>query len=100
MTNLSALSKRLSLRELEVRRLYARDEDFRNACDDYVVAVTALKRWEVDDSTAMRAAEYRELAEEIAGEIVARLVPTQQGQDTRLQTGGSDMIKQQKEQKR
>jgi hypothetical protein len=100
MTNLSALSKRLSLRELEVRRLYARDEDFRNACDDYVVAVTALQRWESDESTSMRAAEYRELAEEIAGEIVARLVTTWVAQDTRLQTGGSHMIKQQKEQQR
>jgi hypothetical protein len=73
MTNLSALSKRLSLRELEVRRLYARDEDFRNACDDYWIAETARQRWESDESTAIRAAEYAELAEEIAGEIVGRL---------------------------
>jgi hypothetical protein len=48
----------------------------------------------------MRAAEYRELTEEIAAEIVARLVTTWVAQDTRLQTGGSDMIKQQKEQQR
>jgi hypothetical protein len=74
VTNLSALSKRLSLRELEVRRLYARDEGFRNTCDDYVVAVTALQRWESDERNTKRAAEYRELAEEIAAEIVARLI--------------------------
>jgi hypothetical protein len=73
MTNPCSSSHQLSAQELELRKLCARDDDFRNACDDYEVAMTALRRWECDQKNAERAAEYRQLAQEIATEIVARL---------------------------
>ncbi len=73
MERLPALLERFPERELEVRRLCARDEGFRCACEDYEVAVKALRHWERDENNAIQVAEYRQLADEIAAEIVARL---------------------------
>jgi hypothetical protein len=64
---------RIPTRELEVRRLCARDEDFRGACEDYEVAAEALRHWECVEKNVSRAVEYQLLAEEIAAEIEARL---------------------------
>lgn len=73
MERLSALLDRFPARELEVRRLCARDEDFRGACEDYELAVKALRHWECGENNMARAFEYRQLAGEIASEIMARL---------------------------
>ena len=73
MPSLPALIARFPTRELEIRRLHARDEDFRCACDDYEVAVKALEHWEHVEPNAARAAEYRQLAAELAVEITAFL---------------------------
>ena len=73
MTSLPALIARFPARELEIRRLHARDEDFRCVCEDYEVAVKALGHWEGVEHNAARAAEYRQLSAELAGEIVALL---------------------------
>ena len=73
MTNLTALISRFPARELEIRRLHARDEDFRCVCEDYEAAVKALGHWEGAGHNAARAAEYRQLSAELAGEIAALL---------------------------
>lgn len=76
MKSLPFLLVRFPTRELEIRRLFARDEEFRCACDDYETAVKALQHWQHDEENAVRAAEYCQLADEIADEIVARLDAT------------------------
>lgn len=73
MASLTALKERLPARELEIRRLCARDAEFRNVCDDYEVAMKALRHWERVEANATREVEYRELAGEIADEIAERL---------------------------
>jgi crotonobetainyl-CoA:carnitine CoA-transferase CaiB-like acyl-CoA transferase len=73
MTSLPSLIARFPTRELDIHRLLARDEDFRCACEDYEVAVKALEHWEHVEPNAARAAEYRQLTEELAEEIAALL---------------------------
>ena len=73
MEHLAALLNWFKARELEVRRLYARDDDFRCACEDFVVATNALFHWERDENNMVRAEEYRTLANEIEAEILSRL---------------------------
>ncbi len=73
MTSLHALIARFPTRELEIRRLHARDEDFRCVCEDYEVAQKALAHWEGIEHNPARAAEYRKISAELAVEIVALL---------------------------
>jgi len=73
MTILPALIVRFPARALEIRRLCARDEDFRCVCEDYDAAVKALGHWEGVEHNAARAAQYRQLTEELAEEIAALL---------------------------
>jgi hypothetical protein len=73
MPCLSGLLERFSSRELEIHRLCARDADFRGVCEDYEVALKALKHWEGVEGDSVRAVEYRDLAGEIADEITGRL---------------------------
>ena len=77
------LGERFPARELEVRRLYARDEEFRCACEDYEEAMKALQHWECIERNAARADEYRQLADEIAAEIAARLDAASESRGTR-----------------
>ena len=58
MEHLAAVLNWFKARELEVRRLYARDDDFRCACEDFVVATNALFHWERDENNMVRAEEY------------------------------------------
>jgi hypothetical protein len=73
MEGLSAIGERFPTRELEIHRLCARDAEFRRVCEDYETAVKALQHWERVERNAVRAAEYRQIANEIAAEIAARL---------------------------
>lgn len=73
MARLSALGEHFPTRELEIRRLFARDEEFRCACEDYEDAISAIQHWQRDENNAVRVAEYRRLANEIAAEIAERL---------------------------
>ena len=71
---IAALVERIvPTRELEVRRLFARDEEFRGICDDYLEAQEALRHWQVVEGNELRADEYRRLAAEFEAEIVAYL---------------------------
>ena len=79
MRKIAALVERIvPTRELEVRRLFARDEEFRGICDDYLEAQEALRHWQVVEGNEARADEYRRLAAEFEAEIVAS--STQPGQ--------------------
>lgn len=73
MADLSASEARFPARELEIRRQCARDPEFRRVCEDYEVAVKALRHWECSEGHADREAEYRQLVDEIANEIAACL---------------------------
>ena len=73
MARLSPPGEQFPTRELEIRRLFARDEEFRCACEDYEVAIRAVQHWQRDKNNAVRAIEYRRLANEIAAEIAERL---------------------------
>ena len=73
MTSLPSVIARFPTRELELRRLHARDEDFRCVCEDYEVAVKALGHWQDVEVNAARAAEYRQLTDELAEEIATLL---------------------------
>ena len=57
-----------------IRRLHARDPDFRSICDDYGLAQRALKHWEaVGQAAPGRVEEYREIVQELEAEVLAIL---------------------------
>jgi hypothetical protein len=60
-------------RELEILRLRAQDTEFRGICDDYDSALTALRHWQGAERENARAEEYRQLAAELAAEIISNL---------------------------
>ena len=56
--------------ELAIRRLYARDATFREICEDYDQALCALRyRRSAASSSGPRVEQYRELVNELEGEI-------------------------------
>ena len=74
MPNVAAAVHHFPDRELEIHRLCARDTEFASDCEDFSDALAAAAHWEaVGTSGASRAAEYRQLADELAAGIVAAL---------------------------
>jgi hypothetical protein len=74
MENIRAIVARLPLRELDIRRRYARDEHFRSICGDYELAMEALRRWErVAKEGTQRMEEYTSFLGELEAEILAQL---------------------------
>ena len=73
-SNVAAIVTRFPLRELEIRRQYARNPTFREVCEDYDEALAALRHWEgAGPAGATRAEEYRRIVDELEAEILARL---------------------------
>jgi hypothetical protein len=67
-----ALARRFPQHASKIRRLRARDPDFRSICDDYDDAQRALKHWEAASQAAPeRVAEYRQIVEELEAEALA-----------------------------
>jgi hypothetical protein len=61
-------------RELEIRRLHARDADFREVCEDYEEAMKALQYWQAPGhSDKAKAEDYRQLVAEFETELLAKL---------------------------
>lgn len=56
--------------EAAIMRLYFRDTDFRNLCDDYCDAIDARERWRGFDT---RFTEYGEIISELEQEIATIL---------------------------
>jgi hypothetical protein len=71
---IEALACRFPQHASAIRRLHARDPDFRSICDDYDDAQRALKHWEAAGRAAPeRVAEYREILKELEEEALAIL---------------------------
>jgi hypothetical protein len=70
----TTLARRFPQHTSKIRRLRARDPDFRSICDDYDDARRALKHWEAASQAAPeRIAEYREILRELEAEALAIL---------------------------
>jgi hypothetical protein len=68
------LARRFPQHASKIRRLQARDPDFRSICDDYDDAQRALKHWEAAGQAAPeRVAEYRQILAELEAEALAIL---------------------------
>ena len=75
---IEALARRFPQHASKIRRLKARDPDFRSICDDYDDARRALKHWEAAGQAAPeRVAEYREILKELEEEVLAILKSVQ-----------------------
>jgi uncharacterized protein YdcH (DUF465 family) len=71
---IGTLARRFPQHASKIRRLQARDPDFRSICDDYDDAQRALKHWEAAGQAAPeRVAEYREILKELEAEVLAIL---------------------------
>jgi uncharacterized protein YdcH (DUF465 family) len=72
---IEALARRFPQHASTIRRLRARDPDFRSICDDYGEAQRALKYWEAAAQAAPpgRVEEYREMVQELEDEALAAL---------------------------
>jgi len=68
MKELKTVIKRFPMQELAIWRHYTSDPDFRQACEDYVIANRSLERWQAD---RVKAAEFKALIEELEREILA-----------------------------
>jgi hypothetical protein len=56
-----------------IRQLHRRDEEFRDLCEDYGEALSALQHWRQASSgpAQERVAEYHQLATELAERVLA-----------------------------
>jgi uncharacterized protein YdcH (DUF465 family) len=73
--SIALLVSRFPCHEFVMRRLYARDPEFRELCDDYDEVRRALEHWQAADQQPGRVAEYRQLLEELEAEALAMLKP-------------------------
>ena len=71
---IETLARRFPQHASKIRRLQARDPDFRSICDDYDDAWRALKHWQAAGQAAPeRVAEYRQMLTELEAEALAIL---------------------------
>jgi hypothetical protein len=68
---IEALARRFPQHASKIRRLQARNPNFRSICDDYDDAQRALKHWEAAGQAAPeRVVEYREIVAELEAEAL------------------------------
>jgi hypothetical protein len=71
---IGTLARRFPQHASKIRRLRARDPDFRSICNDYDDAQRALKHWEAAGRAAPeRVAEYRQILAELEADALAIL---------------------------
>ena len=71
---IEALVRSLPGESAKIRRLFWRDPDFRDICEDYRDCLDARSRFQsADPPDLVKAEEYRELAEELLAEAAAIL---------------------------
>lgn len=70
MPSLDLLMSRFPREEFAIRRLYLRDPQFREVCDDYG-EVQRVLRQAADGGVTERVAEYRRMLEELEAEALA-----------------------------
>jgi hypothetical protein len=77
MEEIRSVVARFPLRELDIRRRFTRDADFRSICSDYEEATRALRFWQrairEGGEGAQKAEEYHRLLGELEYEILAHL---------------------------
>jgi hypothetical protein len=66
------LGQRFPRHEMQLRRRYRQDEEFRLLCDDHLLAVQAFEHWRAAGD-AGKTEEYRQLVEEAGSLILAKL---------------------------
>jgi hypothetical protein len=72
--SIDLLVSRFPRHEFAIRRLYARDPEFRSICDDYGEVQRALEHWQAtDQAVPARGAEYCQMLEELEAEALAML---------------------------
>jgi outer membrane protein assembly factor BamD (BamD/ComL family) len=72
--SIDPLVSRLPRYEFAIRRLYLRDPEFREVCDDYAEVQRALEHWQaVDEGVPERVAQYRRMLEELEAEAITLL---------------------------
>jgi len=64
---------RLPQHEFDVRRLFARDEQFRSICLDFEEAAAALRRWQDAPGGRSKAEHYLKIMDELEAEILELL---------------------------
>jgi hypothetical protein len=72
MTEMRSIVARYPERELDIRRLCARESGFRAVCRDYEEAVSALRHWQ-NVAVAGKVQDYANFLEELEAEILGRL---------------------------
>lgn len=71
---IETLARRFPQHGPTIRRLEARDANFRSICDDYAEVERALEHWEAArPAVPGRAAEYRQMLEELEAEALVIL---------------------------
>jgi len=78
MENLRSIVARFPRRELDIRRRFIRDAQFRAICADYEEAMRALRHWQQaardgDPEGNRNAADYEHLVAELEQEVLAHL---------------------------
>lgn len=72
MPTVDLLVSRFPRHEFAIRRLYMRDPEFHEVCDDYAEVRRALEHWQAtDQAVPARGAEYRRMLEELEAEALA-----------------------------
>ena len=72
--SIDLLVSRFPRHELAIRRLYARNPEFREVCDDYAEVRHALEHWQAtDQALPERVAEYRRMLKELETEALTFL---------------------------
>ena len=71
---MDAVVTRFPERELEIHRLRARDQEFKESCEDYDEALAAVRRWEgAGPAEATKAEDYRRIVNVLEAEILGSL---------------------------
>ncbi|QLH39282.1 MAG: hypothetical protein HWD60_10450 [Defluviicoccus sp.] len=74
MPHTAAVVRRFPGHELAIRRLFQCDATFREICADYDDALHALQHWQsAGGPTDPRAEQYRDLVNELEGELASLL---------------------------
>ena len=73
--DIRSIVARLPQRELDIRRRWSRDAQFRSACKDYAEAARALRYWQHKEAEGggRMVEEYNELVDELEAEILMLL---------------------------
>ena len=73
-SSIAAIVTRFPLRELEIHRRCVRDPKFAEICEDYGVALVALRHWEgAGPGGTTQVEDYRRILGELEAEVLAIL---------------------------